>query len=466
MFENSDVTILGVAVGKISEIEPVGDRVRVLMTIDADYKIPADTHAEIVPISVISDRYVEFDVYQGGPVLQDGATLQVADTEIPAELDDVFLQLKKLLDALKPDGEGNLGSLGELIVALDEALEGREQDLKGTLVNGAKLTQTLARARGDISGLLVNLDELFKKLAPRAGSIATLNKNFATVMRFLVESRTDIEGTLEGLGNITLELGDLVKDDGAKLASLLQRAAKITPIVLKNQKSVEQSLDWLSVVAEGLGNAYHGGEFKSTDVRSARTTAGICEDLDDLPIDPDDFPPPLDDIIRDILNQLEAELCPNPSSASQPQAGPSVPPETVTPPTPPDVIPDLKIDCDKGVRRVKRQIKRIENIGIPSDVKEGVLGPLEDNLKELAKKCRELGDALEDPDALDKLLEDLPPDLQDLLQPPPGGTNPDEPVDDLSGSASGAAPAAPSTEADDSEGDSWVDGLMSFLGVS
>lgn len=466
LFENSDVTILGVAVGKISEIEPVGDRVRVLMTIDADYKIPADTHAEIVPISVISDRYVEFDVYQGGPVLQDGATLQVADTEIPAELDDVFLQLKKLLDALKPDGEGKLGSLGELIVALNEALEGREQDLKGTLVNGAKLTQTLARAKGDISGLLVNLDELFKKLAPRAGSIATLNKNFATVMRFLVESRVDIEGTLEGLGDITLELGDLVKDNGAKLASLLQRAARITPIVLKNQKSVEQSLDWLSVVAEGLGNAYHGGEFKSTDVRSNRTTAGICEDLDDLPIDPDDFPPPLDDIIRDILNQLEAELCPNPSSAPQPQAGPSVPPETVTPPTPPDVIPDLKIDCDKGVRRVKRQIKRIENIGIPSDVKEGVLGPLEDNLKELAKKCRELGDALEDPDALDKLLDDLPPELQDLLQPPPGGTNPDEPVDDLTGSASGAAPAAPSTEADDSEGDSWVDGLMSFLGVS
>ena len=168
LFENSDVTILGVPVGKITEVDPEGDQVRVLMTIDAEYKIPADTHAEIVPISVISDRYIEFDVYQGGPVLEDGSELQVADTEIPAELDDVFLQLKKLLDALKPDGEGELGSLGELIVALNEALEGREQDLKGTLVQGSRLTQTLAQARGDISGLLINLDALFKKLAPRA----------------------------------------------------------------------------------------------------------------------------------------------------------------------------------------------------------------------------------------------------------------------------------------------------------
>ena len=466
LFENSDVTILGVPVGKISKVEPEGDRVRVDMTIDAQYKIPADTHAEIVPISVISDRYVEFDVYQGGPVLEDGATLQVADTEIPAELDDVFLQLKKLLDALKPDGEGELGSLGELIVALNEALEGREQDLKGTLVQRAKLTQTLARARGDISGLLINLDTFFKKLAPRADSIATLNKNFATVMRFLVESRTDLEGTLTGLGDITTELADFVKDDGAQVASLLQRAAKITPIVLRHQESVEDSLKWLGVVGTKLAAAYNPA-FTTTVVCSNRATAGMCEDLDDLPIDPDDFPPPLNDIINDILEQLEEQLCPDPATTTQPQTGPEAPTETVTPPSPPDVLPKLKIDCDKGVRKVKRQIRRIEDIGIPSDVQEGVLGPLEENLKELAKKCRKLGDALEDPDQLEELLDQLPPELQDLLNPPPGGADDqdsDDPLGGLSGNASGLVPA-PTTDSEE-EDESWVDGLMNFLGVS
>jgi virulence factor Mce-like protein len=464
LFENSDVTILGVPVGKISKVEPQGDVVRVEMTIDSQYKIPADTHAEIVPISVISDRYIEFDVYQGGPTLKDGAELTVADTEIPAELDDVFLQLKKLLDALKPDGEGRLGSLGELIVALNQALEGREQDLKGTLVQGAQLTQTLSRARGDISGLLINLDALFKKLAPRAGSIATLNKNFATVMRFLVESRSDIEGTLAGLGDITTELGDLVKDDGAQLASLLRRAAKITPVVLRNQESMEMSLAWLGVVGEGLGNAYHGGEFKSTDVRSNRVTAGNCEDLDDLPIDPSDFPPPLDDLIQDLIDQLENQICPAAPSGPQPQTGPDLSTPPTTPPQPEDVLPDLKVDCDKGVKKVKRQIRRIEEIGIPEDVREGITGPLRDNLEELAKKCRELGDILEDPDALDELLDDLPDELKELLQPPPDGIDSSDPLDGLGGSAAGTAPVAPTDT--DEEDDSWFEGVMNFLGVS
>ena len=467
LFENSDVTILGVPVGKITNIDPQGDKVRVDMVIDGKYKIPADTHAEIVPISVISDRYVEFEVYEGGPVLQDGATLSVADTEIPAELDDVFLQLKKLLDALKPDGKGQLGSLGELIVALNEALEGREQDLKGALVNGAKLTQTLARSRDDISALLINLDDLFQKLAPRAGSIATLNKNFATVMRFLAESRTDLEGTLEGLGDITLELGDLVKDNGSKVASLLRRAARITPLVLRHQESVEDSLAWLGVVGEGLGNAYNP-HFKTTDVRSNRASAGICEDLDDFPIDPGDFPPPLDGILEDLLEQLQNELCVTGSSGQpQPQSGSG--PEPVAPPNPQDLLPDLKADCKKAVRKARREIRRIEEIGIPGDVKATLLEPLEENLEQLADKCRTLGEAAEDPEALDELLEGLPDDLRELLEEAletPSGTPDDgsSPVDELTGNASGTAPAPP-VEVDEDE-DSWVDGMLRFLGVA
>ena len=469
LFENSDVTVLGVPVGKITAVEPEGDSVRVDMEIDAEYKIPADTHAEIVPISVISDRYVEFDVYEGGPQLQDGATLTVADTEIPAELDDVFLQLKKLLDALKPDGSGELGSLGELIVSLNQALEGREQDLKGALINGAELTHTLARARGDISSLLINLDNLFAKLAPRAGSIATLNKNFATVMRFLVESRGDIEGTLEGLGDITAELGDLVKDNGSKVASLLRRAARVTPVILRNQDSVEESLAWLGVVGEGLANAYNP-HFNTTDVRSNRATAGLCEDLDDFPIDPGDFPPPLDQIIEDLLEQLQNELCPvsgGGGSQSQPESDTGTD-DTLFAPTPPDLLPDLKLDCKRAIRRAKREIRRIDEIGIPDNVKSNLLEPLEENLDELAEKCRAIGEAADDPEALEKLLEGLPDDLRELLEEaletPSSNDGGSSPVDDLTGNASGAA-LAPTPEEEEDE-DSWIDGMMRFLGVS
>jgi len=61
LFPNSDVTILGVAVGKVRRVDPQGTTVRVDMEINSDHKVPADGFAQIVPISVISDRYVQLE---------------------------------------------------------------------------------------------------------------------------------------------------------------------------------------------------------------------------------------------------------------------------------------------------------------------------------------------------------------------------------------------------------------------
>jgi phospholipid/cholesterol/gamma-HCH transport system substrate-binding protein len=141
LFENSDVDIIGVPVGKVTNITPMGEKVRVVMELPTKYKVPDDAFAQIVPISIIADRYVQLHPpYTGGGYLEDGAVLDVDRTQIPAELDDVFKQLKKLLEAIEPGKEGEPGALGDLIVQLNETLKGNEQDLKGTIINAAALT--------------------------------------------------------------------------------------------------------------------------------------------------------------------------------------------------------------------------------------------------------------------------------------------------------------------------------------
>src|SRR5688500_17704156 len=236
LFENSDVDILGVPVGKVTNISPQGDQVEVVMEIPTEHKIPADAFAQIVPISVISDRYVQLHPgSQGGDYLRDGAVIDVDRTQIPAELDDVFKQLKKLLEAIEPGKKGEPGALGELIVQLNETLKGKEQDLKGTLINASALTGTLADANEDLSALLVNFDRLFSRLATRAGSLGTLNRNFAIVMTALAQSEGDLRGTLANLGDLTHEVGDLLRDNGDRLGGDLTRAAKITSAVIENR---------------------------------------------------------------------------------------------------------------------------------------------------------------------------------------------------------------------------------------
>jgi phospholipid/cholesterol/gamma-HCH transport system substrate-binding protein len=438
LFENSDVDILGVPVGKVTEVVPEGTSVRVEMEIDSKYKIEksSETFAQIVPISVISDRYVQLGpVFQDeGEFLADGDVLDTSVTQIPAELDDVFKQLKKLLDAIEPGKEGEPGALGDLIVQLNQTLDNRERDLQGTLIHGAELTDTLADAQEDLSGILINLDNLFTKLASRANSMSELNRNFALVMTALAESRSDLEGTLSNLADMTTEVGDLVTQHGDRLGRDLTLASNITSTVLKNRASVEESLEWLKVVGQGLAQAYHKGPQDDVDVRDNANAKIECELLDVLP------PGPVTDQFRDICEEQTGEPNASPQTASAPDA------------------PEEVLDCDKGVRQVRRQLKRLEDAGLPDAALDQVLDPLREKLKELKKECKKLGKAAEDPESI---LDGLPP-VPDLDIP-----GVDLGLDELTGSAAGTGGTAPAP-AEPSEWDrftDWTGSFFSFLGV-
>ncbi len=438
LFEKSDVDILGVPVGTVESVEPIGSQVKVVMNINERYKVPADAIAQIVPISVISDRYIQLaPVYEGGPALEDGAEIPVENTFIPAELDDVFKQLKKLLDAIEPGRSGEPGALGELIVQLNETLRDREEDLKGTLITGSELTSTLADAQEDISGLLTNLDDLFGQLATRANTFGSLNRNFALVMTALAESRDDLEGTLVNLANLTGEVGSLVEQHGDRLGKDLGLAARVVTTIVKNRTSVEESLVWLPVFGEGAAKAFNPNH-QNIDVRDNASARLQCELLKPLPDSP----------IKDALQELCREETGEPPG-SKTAAAPELPADTA--------LPLLgKLDCDKGVRRVRRQLIRIEEVGLPPEVSKEILDPLEKRLRKLKKKCKKLGDAIQQEGLLDR--------LKDIGADPAIG-DPAEDLGDLTGNAASTPVPDPNEPSAWSRFGSWLGGFLTYVGA-
>lgn len=445
LFPNSDVDILGVPVGKVTSVDPVGSKVKVVMEVNEEYKVPADAFAQVVPISVIADRFVQLHpAYTGGPVMEPDTVMDTDRTQIPAELDDVFKQLKKLLEAIEPGDNGEPGALGNLIVALNDAVGDRADDLKGTVVNTAALTGALSDAQGDLSDLLINLDDLFGKLSQRAGSIGSLNKNLAIVMSTLAESHVDLEETLANLANMTGEVGRVLKTHRDTLGEDLDLAGNILSKVLENRSSVEESLQWLPVVAIGLTNAYHGPPNDDIDVRDNQSRVN-CAVLDDLPAGP----------IKDTLQELCRE-----------QTGEPPPRKTATDSTiEPDTNVDVNkvIDCKAGTRQAKRQLRRLENVDIDPAIMEEIVKPLKKKLRQLARECEELKDAIVGEGGI---LDDLPgeiggvgdiPDLDGTIDGLDGG---------LTGNAAGSAVVGtPQASAADRIGD-WFGGFFSFLGWS
>lgn len=444
LFPKSDVDVLGVPVGKIVDVVPVGTRVKVTMEIDKKYKVPQDANAEIIPPSLISDRFVQLSpAYTGGPALADGAVLDLDRTSVPAELDDTFKQLKKLLEAIQPGEEGKPGALGSLIVQLNKALKGQTANLKGTLINASRLTHTLAGAKGHLSGLIVNLDNLFAKLATRAGTYGTLNKNFALVLEALAQSRGDLRGALSNLADMTNEVGSLVRDHRQQLGNDLGLAAHVLSKILKNRASVAESLSWLPVVGQGLAQAYHPAN-KDVDVRDNASARVECTAIDALPDSP----------LKDILEQI-CDMVTAPTTATGP-AAPAPAPAASTAPAPPTIeLPELKLNCKKGVKAVDKQVKKIEDLGLPPDVRDEVTKPLRHKLKKLANKCKDLGHAITGPGGL---LRNLPgvgnvPNVR----PTPGKG--------LRGSAAGETVVPDSSRPPVTGLRRWLGGFLGFLGL-
>ena len=67
LYKGSEVRVMGVNIGTVTAVVPEGDRVRVAMEYDDEYKLPADAKAAIVTPTLTADRFVQIaPAYTGG----------------------------------------------------------------------------------------------------------------------------------------------------------------------------------------------------------------------------------------------------------------------------------------------------------------------------------------------------------------------------------------------------------------
>lgn len=261
LFAGARVMVRGVEVGEVAEIEPQPAGVKVTMEIDEGVAIPADARLSVVPITVISDRYVQFTpAYAGGPLLEDGDHLAATRTSIPAELDDVLKQLKKLLATVEPKKGEKRGPLAKLVRDVDEIVKGNTDDIQGSIRNSASFLSNLANSSDDVNGLIRNLDELFVTLAGRRSEIGLVNERFALVARSLQGDRKNLEGTIENITKLSNEARGLFDESGDDLGEALRNTDDVISDILEHQDDIAEAFRWTNVIAQALGATDNKGK--------------------------------------------------------------------------------------------------------------------------------------------------------------------------------------------------------------
>src|ERR1700749_5075004 len=116
LYAGDKVQIMGLKVGAIDKIEPVGDKMKVTFHYENKYKVPANASAVILNPTLVASRSIQLEPpYKGGPVLADNAVIPIERTQVPVEWDDLRNNITHIINSLGPTKDQKKGPFGDVI---------------------------------------------------------------------------------------------------------------------------------------------------------------------------------------------------------------------------------------------------------------------------------------------------------------------------------------------------------------
>lgn len=217
--ESSPVEINGFKVGVVQSIDLVSetsDKLLVMFSVSKGFKLPVNTVAEILPVSVIAGMKVQF-VYGKGPgYYSDGDTIpgklsasvlstlgevidpiKVKVMDLVTVLDSVITSLNDIVDPeFKKNLSGTMAHLDNTTGSLSRILGTRETELKETLDNITKFSGMLSANTIKMNNTFSNLESITDTLAT-----ADLYTSISNLKASLEKASLLLENLGEGKGS-------------------------------------------------------------------------------------------------------------------------------------------------------------------------------------------------------------------------------------------------------------------------
>jgi virulence factor Mce-like protein len=253
VFPTADVRVLGLPAGSVSKVVIDGDQVRIDMKIPSDIAIPVDATAQIVPQSLIGERYIQIS-----PAFQDGMTAAedgdvIENTIIPVEPDEALAALKEFLDSLDPEG------IGELVTNLDEDLRGNGARLNDALGSLSELVETFAEKDAVLLRIVDSFDRLNATLVTREQQLGVVLDAFAEASQVLADERESIEALVSGLADLSRNGLALVGEHSTALRADIATLAEAAATIEANLAAVTDLVAAGPDLTSGLIDAYNPG---------------------------------------------------------------------------------------------------------------------------------------------------------------------------------------------------------------
>lgn len=258
VYKGSEVKILGVSVGKVTDVKPNGTDVAVTMSYPDNVKIPADAKAAIVAPSIVGDRYIQMTpAYTSGPTMKDGAVLSTKRTAVPVELDQIYSSLDNLTVALGPNGANKNGALTDLLQQTAKNLGGQGKKLNTTITDLGKLTKTLDDNKDQFFNSADQLEGFVNTLAKNDQTVRDFTQSLAKVSNMLADERSDLATAMRQLSKALAKVTEFVRTNKDVLKKDIDGANKIGKVLVRQRTALKEILRTAPLALNNLAFAYN-----------------------------------------------------------------------------------------------------------------------------------------------------------------------------------------------------------------
>ncbi|MEV8609068.1 MCE family protein [Amycolatopsis sp. NPDC051373] len=259
LYEGNSVRMLGVDLGTVTKVQPMGNQVRVDFEYDRSVPVPADAKALIVSPSLVSDRYIQLaPAYTGGPKISDGAVIPLNRTEVPLEVDQLAASLAKVSETLGPNGANKNGSLSDLLNTVAKNVDGNGQALHDTIAKLGQASGTLAGNKDDLFQTVQNLGQFSQTLVNSDSQVRQFESQLADVSGYLAGEKDDLAATVQQLSTTLQSVQGFIEQNRGRLKSNVDKLASVTKVLVDQRSALSEILDVAPVALSNLVNVYNG----------------------------------------------------------------------------------------------------------------------------------------------------------------------------------------------------------------
>ncbi len=305
----SPVMVDDVTVGEVIDVERVGWHAKITMRVRKDVVLPDNAIAEIKQVSLLGEKYVALAPSPEGASqgkLGDGDNIPLSATGRNPEVEEVLGALSFLLSG------GGVAQLGTITRELNEAMGGREENLRHLLGSLRDVVGTLDDQKADIIRAMQSVSNLTATLNREKQTVVGALDAAGPAIKVLADQHDELIAmlsALDRLGVVGTRVIRASKDD------LLKSLAHLRPVLSKLRAAGDQLAPGLNLLISfpfpKEASEIVRGDYANTSIRADISLENLLppgSDLPDLPLPDLPIPdlPPAGEVLSDVQKCLRS----------------------------------------------------------------------------------------------------------------------------------------------------------------